>query len=359
MKLGIITFHQALNYGAILQTYALQHFLTEHFPEAEVQVVDYRCPKLSGVYTLKGQPGLSPFKKVIKTGHFFLKKAQFNRFIRSYITVSPKTYRPETVAEANDAFDIFLAGSDQIWNPTLTDGDTNYLLEFAGEEKRYSYAASIGLAELPQDKKACYRGLLGTFQGLSVREKTAKSILEDLDPGWNVSVHPDPVLLLEQVHWDKVCQKAKHHTKDYVFVFAVEYSEKLIRDAAEFAEKKGLDAIYIGPHREKVPAPVRYLPIVSLPGLLSFFRDARYVMVNSFHGTVFSLVFHKDFYVSLNHRDGRNSRIENLLELTGLVHRTDLQAMDTREDWIRVDEVIAQQRCSAKEYLGWVLKNEN
>ena len=357
MKLGVMTFHQALNYGAALQTYGLQQYIRRNLKDVEIEVVDYRCPELSRLYSTAHQRSGNPVKTLIKTGHFLLKRRHFQKFFQKHIRCSSRSYTPENIGEAVPLYDKFIVGSDQVWNPDLTNGDRNYLLEFAPAEKRYAYAASVGRAALPQETQQAMCRLLADFQGLSLREASGAQMLKAMGLTRPVSVHIDPVLLLERKHWEALAAGVPPRKKGYVLVFTVAKSQALVDQAVAFAKAQGLEVLYIGQHIRD--SRVQYIPFLALEKLIALFRDSDYVFTNSFHGTVLSLLFHRKFYAQAQDTDGRASRITDLLKKLELTARMDETALDDLADWNRVDAILAEQRQLAGAYLEWIAANEN
>ena len=355
MKLGVMTFHQALNYGALLQTYALQRYVRTHIPGGDMEVVDYRCPALTALYSTAAQKSGNPVKTVIKTGHFLLKRRCFQGFLKEHIRRSPVAYTPDTIARSVERYDKFIAGSDQVWNPSLTDGDWNYLLAFAPPRKRYAYAASVGKARFPAEMEETFCHLLGEFQAISVREESAAGMLGDL--GLTAQVHIDPVLLLERQEWEALCASVAPRRKGYVLVFGVAKSQALVQQAAAYARERGLEVLYIGQHLGNCPA--RYIPFLKIQKLLALFRDCEAVFTNSFHGTVLSILFHRPFWAMAQHTDGRASRITDLLEKLHLSSRTHQKQLEAPVDWEMVDGVLETLRRQAGEYLEWMVRDEN
>ena len=351
-KIGVLTFHQALNYGALLQTYALQQYVKQNVAGVEMEVVDYRCPELSRLYSVAHQRSGNPVKTVLKTVHFLLKRGAFQDFSKKYIPLSGKTYTPGNIGEAVAQYDKFIVGSDQVWNPDLTDGDWNYLLEFAPKEKRHSYAASVGRGSLPPETQERMCRLLEDFQGISLREETAGRMLEQMGLTKPISVHIDPVLLLEHQDWEALAKNVPER-KEFVLVFTVAKSPVTVDRAVAFAKEHGLEVLYIGQHiRDN---RVKYLPFVSFEKLIALFRDAECVFTNSFHGTVLSVLFEKRFDADAQDTDGRASRITDLLHKLGLP----ASGLDGAVDWKRAREILTQQRQQSKAYLEWIAADEN
>ena len=357
MKIGVITFHQALNYGALLQTYALQKFINDNFAGVETELIDYKCPYLSYLYSTKAHNSGNFVYRSLKKGHFLLKRRLFQSFIRNHIKIS-SPYTQDTIKNANKKYDKFIAGSDQIWNCNLTDSDMNYLLAFSDNNKRYSYAASIGLSVIPDEVTSTYTRELGMFNAISVRESHAIETISKLGETMpKIEQHVDPVLLLSVDQWNLLCAKKKQKKSKFILVFSVEYSNELIEEAVKFAKAKNMNVYYVG-QRTRNP-DVKYIPLISFEKLLALFRDASYIFVNSFHGTVLSVLYHKQFYARMVHTDGRNNRIISLLDKASLQSRTSITSIDEQIDWNQVDSILEAERLRSKKYIAGIISNEN
>ena len=210
MKIGIITFNSAHNYGAVLQAWALQEYLKSD--GHEVEIINYRLPATDNLYKL--YKPRNPFKrgKLNKAVHLlqYLKKMksepnktrkyrEFERFINHTLNTTEAITKYPDLNKANFDYDIMIAGSDQIWNGGLTKGvNPAYLLSFGKEEiKRVSYAASIGRDEIPEVEHMLFSRYLRNFDYISVREEKAKEAISKLSDK-EVSVVLDPTLLKER-----------------------------------------------------------------------------------------------------------------------------------------------------------------
>lgn len=355
MKIGTVTFHQALNYGAILQTYALQRFIKANF-NTETDVVDYRCPHLSHLYSYKSKITANPIKSALRIANFAFKKQRFSSFISKYINLSKTVYTYEDIQNSANEYDAFIVGSDQVWNPLLTNGDMNYLLKFAPANKRYSYAASVGLKEIPREHAEKYSDLLNEFRAISTREKS-EQLLESIGVTVKPQTNIDPTLLLTGDDWKEICKTIKPQKEKFVLVYTVGHSKETMDKAVQFAAENNLKVIYVGPHIKR--PGIKYIPCPRVEYLISLFRDAEYTFVNSFHGTVFSILFQRKFFSYLQFKDGRNARITNLLEICGLSHRTDIKNIKEEIDWQNVETNLNLQRKNSLNFIGEIIKNEN
>ncbi|MDD4369865.1 MAG: polysaccharide pyruvyl transferase family protein [Anaerostipes sp.] len=334
MKIGILTFHNAHNYGAVLQCWSLQTYLEKE--GHEVVIINYRQPSIDASYAL------SKYKIKKKFGSYKLDKI-YNAFSKKYQMYCARKEEPEK-AKQHDKFedfinhklhvtnvyydyeelklnppkcDAYIAGSDQIWNPDLT-GDLNetYLLQFGKKETlRISYAASLGKTEIIDSHQMYFAGALRNFDAVSVREKAAKTILQDLTAREIVEV-ADPTFLLEKKDFESLMIPAKEKSK-YIYVHNVHISiidERLNAIAEELSRRLDIPVIHNKAHYE-----IENQKGVFQGGVeeyLGMIHNAEYVVTNSFHTTVFSLIFHKEF-ITVPHRTNPE-RMRHLLSKLGL-----------------------------------------
>ena len=355
-KVGIITFHTALNYGAVLQTYALQNFLNEQGIENEI--IDYECPFIEQCYKpfhIENKKILNAIVRGFLFGRTISKKRdRFNSFINNHLNLSEKYSDSKSINEVKDDYSCFISGSDQVWSPITAGFDSVYFLDFADDNQKISYAASIGTNEISEDLKMKYVERLDGFNEISVREESAKELLNDIGIKTKIEVHADPTLLLKKDNWSKLSVDLPNsiHSK-YLLVFNV---EKPIHDL-EFAKKKAkeldLQLVYLNDRTVKKDKDITYIQAASPELFLSLFRNADMIVSNSFHGTVFSIIFKKQFYVELENKKQRNIRVENLLRNLELNNReiNDVDSIINDEMWIRVENILEEKRIMAKEYL--------
>ncbi len=235
-KIGIITFHRANNYGAIFQTYALKFVL--QILGQNVDVINYSCKQVEKFYSFfNGKKTIKWFlKKFIET--IFIHKRiisnnNFNKFRKKYLTDTP-ILNSNDINSIENKYDIFITGSDQVFNPQITNFDSNYLLSFVRDNnKKYSYAASIGFEKLNQKEGEFLKNGLNCFSKISVREKQAAKIISSLT-NKQVLVHLDPTLFLNKQQWDKI---AKYNERDdYILVYLMSNNNKIVSFAKKLAE---------------------------------------------------------------------------------------------------------------------------
>lgn len=337
-KIGILTFHDTLNYGASMQCYALQEKL--YLMGANVEVVNYRCPKFVKEY--------SPYfvsKRNIRKILYMLAALKMNvikqekkkKFQKKYIRLS-REYTPDTIVAANEKYDAFITGSDQVWNWHLTDFDKSYFLDFVQNDKgKYSYAASFGISEIEEDKQAEYQKLLSGYSAISVREESGAKLLKEMING-NVEVVVDPVFLLSAEEWEKIAKKAP--ISGYVLLYSINDTEAY-ECAVKLAKRTKKKLVYLN-------APVKrfgnFKKITNIgpDEFVGWFKSADYVVTDSFHGVVASILFEKQF-IALQDRDivaNTNSRVWDLLNKIGL---TDRIVKDTMQSDIIFEKIQYQQ----------------
>ena len=350
MKIGIITFHRAINYGALLQTYALNKVLNDMGVDAEV--IDYRAEYIENIY-YKGKNGGSLLKKIdflrvrIKTLKKYIK---FYKFSKENIQAS-KPVNKETIAENEGKYDMYISGSDQVWNPDCTEFDKTYFLDFTTKGKKASYAASIGTKTMNERYEAEALKLISDFSHISIREKQGMEYLKE--KGISAQIVLDPTLLLNKAKWLEASKKSKYEKDKYVLLYMLVYSESLVSFAKKLATEKGCKVIKVGRGKDK---GIIYAPNLGPDEFLSLFNNAEYVVTNSFHGTAFSINFNKKFYVEYqNVKNSRNSRMEDILNNFGLKNRiineSDKKYCDEEIDYVSVNKKLDEERKKSIDYL--------
>lgn len=359
-KIGIITFHRAKNYGAVLQAYALQHTLEQLGSNCEI--VDYKCENIDNGYKPFQFSKTDPIKSILKSIVMYRKRAkkieQFSSFYNNYLKISDKTYSNSDISECKNLYDAFISGSDQVWGPGKEgiNPDSIYFLSFADDNQKYSYAASFGVADISDVKAMQLRPLLKNFQSFSVREKSALNIVKKIT-GKNGVCHIDPTLLLNKDEWQKI--SVKKFDKPYILVFNVKPVKSLIDFAEKLSKKTGIPVVYITDNPQKKRKNFTYVSAPTVEEFLGYFANADYTVTNSFHGTAFSVIFHKNMFVEYETAKGFNHRAKNLLQTIGINREIkDGEAVTTDIDWNKVDNILQAERKLSLDYLKDIIKGE-
>lgn len=331
-SVGILTFYKSENVGAVLQACALQNVLTEMGYTAQIiQYVDQK-KKQSRIPTAK-RIAHNLWYDGIKRG--LLRDIKWRRicdFVEKYDSLSEKAYFSHAAIHKDPPlYDVYITGSDQVWNPSITGNDETYYLTFApAEAVRLSYGASLGnISVLQRDpEKTAY--MLRQLDAISVREKDAACAISDMihKPVTQVL---DPTLLLDAEKWTTFIAHRKPVVKQpYILCYYMPGNsamEEGIRNIADTLRKKtGLPVVNIG---KKDWQKLRFCKEDLFDhGPLEFLwliKNAAYVVTNSFHGTAFSINFGKPFYVPTADNEStaatRTSRILSLLSALKLEER--------------------------------------
>lgn len=349
-KIGIITYHRAINYGALLQVYALQKKVKEL--GAKCVVLDYRNKRLENRHKKRRLSDCNNMKDIMK---FLLlsknqnaKHEKFRKFARKYFVLSNPLYSVDDLIKIQDEYDKFIAGSDQVWNHKINGMDTTYFLDFVSDRsKKTSYAASFGVSCIPSEFKQKYSHLLKEFDLLSIREKQGADIIKEL-LSKEVQVVLDPTLLVTKEEWYNLAEETNSNKSKYILVYAFGGS-KYIKDFAENISKEtGYKIIWLS-NTYKRRISIKYKKSAGPEEFLGLFKNAEYIITNSFHGTAFSINFNKQFFTEmLPETKGVNSRLEDILELFGLEDRKldgcDANVIHKRIDYHEVNRKLEAER---------------
>lgn len=357
MKYGIITFHRAVNYGAVLQTLALQESLKKLGMDNEV--IDYRCPFIEEHYApfrVKDMFNIRKIYSIIRNNAFNRNnRINFNKFALKYIKTSSCTYNDkDDLEKANLIYDAFITGSDQVWSYFCAGFDKAYFLEFVHCNRwKMSYGASFGVDKIPVEYIKYYKMLLKDFRRISVREEQGKTILQDI-LNIDVPVVLDPTLLLTADEWvpfmsERIC---KH---DYILIYLMQETESLFKYAYELAKRNKLRIIYINDRFYK-RFGMNNIGKLSPSEWLELFYSAKIVITNSFHGVAFSIIFNKQFYAEMLPPPALvNSRIRNILHIFDLESRliinrkNDIVIKDI--DYNSVNKRLDDERLKSLDYI--------
>ena len=318
---GIITFHAAHNYGSCLQAYALQNKISELGFDA--RIINLRTQKQTEMYKpLTKRKGL---KYILKNAFFLLnlknRKKRYNifeSFIKGNYNLTREYNSLDELVSEPPRFDYYICGSDQIWNTVPYDADMAYFLPFVKSGKRISYAPSFGqIGEIThKDEIAEY---LSKFDCLSVREENANLLLQELI-GKTAPVVLDPTLLYGIDFWDKLIDENPLISGDYIFFYTLFATPEMIKSVKRLSKISGLPVIisnvsnqyevFSGFEKHIDCGPLEFLNLV---------KNAKYVFTSSFHCTVFSIIFKKDFFAFKGTED---KRISTLLKIVNMENRS-------------------------------------
>lgn len=341
-KIAIVTIN-SFNFGNRLQNYALQKTLAD---------MGYSVETIRRTGYKWDQQGITERIKDVIRSLMRTKKALYLNFDRRFITFSRYMASQDRIDPAtDDAYDYFIAGSDQVWNPHygVVTGTVD-LLVFTEGMKKISYAASFGVDTMPEDKAEMFADALRDFKAISVREESGVRIVRELADR-EAALVLDPVMLLKKADWDKVVKKPPRlPRRRYVFVYVLgKISESMNAYLEQCTAEKGFLKYIIYGHEEdgkSEPAgPSEFLWLI---------KHAELVVTDSFHAMVFSVIYHKK--VAAFQREGidMSSRIRNIAGLLGLDDNFDAQGtfyITERDDFRAMERRLDTERKISTEFL--------
>lgn len=324
MKIGLLTFHSAHNYGAVLQALAMQNTI-ENLGH-ELVVIDYR-PKYIEQQSLFSKMNS---KSILNIAKIFLEELiilfwkkrrsrRFNKFIINRLNLSSNRYNKVSDFSLED-FDAVIYGSDQIWNIKLTHGfDEIYwgAIDCQRDIKRISYAASMTNYNLTKNQLQTASAYLNNFNSISVREDELHTFLKQRLKIQSTKVL-DPTFLLNRAQWERI-EKGMDISGKYVLLYSVGLRDEVIKVGKQIAKQLNVNVIELTRRVNKDVIFNKY-QTVSPEMFIALFNKAECVVTSSFHGTTFSLIFNKAFY-SILHNNDKDSRQKTILSSLGLSNR--------------------------------------
>ncbi len=351
MQVNIVTMNSSYNYGAMLQAYSLQQNIKTLGVECEF--IDQRSVFEKQVAFSKSVKGLLTLphylfnKKELKRGY----KACEN-FVKEYQTLTEENYCDYNKLKNNPPnADVFVTGSDQVWN-TLKCKPINFL-EFAPQgKKKISYAASMGISHIVEDKKEIVKKYLSDFSAISVREESAAEALKEVTDK-NIDVNIDPVFLLDKEQWQLIQTQNNKINKPYILCYILFRPKWLNKKLKEIHKKTGKDIVVVDLSLYRNIYNNKTIRSAGPREFLELLDNADGIITSSFHGTALSIVYRKKFYSVVN--PNSPSRISNILKKLGLTDRiigieTNVNFED-EIDYSFAESVIKEEQCKSIEYL--------
>lgn len=351
-KLAILTINDDGNLGNRLQNYATQETLKKYNVEVE---------------TIQNQKGIVgkgyiKIKKLVKKILIVKPKfkrysnfVKFNKNIRYSKYHIDSNYIPNKLATA---YDFYITGSDQVWNPNFNRMSDIDFLKFAPKEKRSSFSASFGISKIPEELKEYYKINLLEMQNLSVREDRGKEIIKELTGRTDVEVLIDPTMMLTAQEWDKVSKKPRKlkNNKYILNYFLGNLSEKRRKEIEQVANKNNCTVINLMDKNEPMygSGPSEFLYLV---------KNAFMICTDSYHGSVFSIIYNKPFVI-FDREDNivnMNSRLETLLSKFGLQERYSKDGKIPEKllkcDYAESYKILEMEKEKTNKYIEKILKS--
>lgn len=345
MKIKIITIHAMHNPGSVFQAYALQEYLKE---DNNVEIIDYR----PDYFYSEGNKLKLLIKKIIYGNSYKSRNQKFTKFIDTYMQLTDKYHSFDDLKKANISSDLFIVGSDQLWNTDFPCGnDLAFYLKFVKDGVKISYSTSVGKRIIDEKNKKVLENNLTDFKKISVREKSTSIILEEMlkrDINWAC----DPVFLLKKEKYMKFINNESPFSKKYVVIYLAPKS-KILDSIVQYYKEKGLYVILAGGVTKRCYCN-KHIIDVGPEDFLNLIYHAEFVVSSSFHATAFCHIFHKEFITIIPQKNGE--RITSLLEQTELTNRGVKDKIDFNEInetiiWSNVEEKLGEYIDNSKDYL--------
>lgn len=373
MKIGIITWFTGPNYGTNLQAIALQYYLRKK--GYEVNIINYEVPPSKSQKERK-----SILKKIIYQPKKYAIKYALNKYanditsrnrkltnaVKRNCILTSKITNIRQLIDICNSFELLICGSDQIWNPNWY--DRFYFADYDGlRTRRISYAPSMGVNAIPDDVVQKIKRSISNFATISVREVKAADLLEAYTTS-RPTVVVDPTLLLSDTEWNELFEKRKKEKEMYILAFFLNDEKAHLKATRNFAKKHSYKLILV-PYKGMTylkNADIR--ADVGLEDLLDLIRNAEYVITDSFHITVFSIIYKKQFFTFQRFKEdaftSENVRITNLLKQANLNERLiPYQSVRIAElDDISYENHISRLRDEvekSKDFLNKAIENES
>jgi hypothetical protein len=378
LRIALISFTHSNNYGAQLQAYALEKYIEKTHKGVECSYIYYDRNFIKGSFKwllrkfacmiLNRDDNPSWTIKEYCKAIFWRSKgyrdtdtnAKFEKFwkLMNYDFHAGKSYRRRDLNVLNTKYDKFISGSDQIWNCGRLDLDPTYMLDFVTDDsKKFSYASSLGMREIPQKYYAKYKECLSSFRELSCREQEGADIISKLT-GREVVHVLDPVFLLDKEEWIELIKSSVPIPKNgkYILIYTLSKDEVFVEKVKKYAAKKKESILVISDNRcnGQSTGPLEWL---------DYFCHADEVFTDSFHGTAFSVIFNKQFSVYIpddSFFQDSKSRITGLLDELEICNRIidETYCLDNIKDidYDKVNDILSRLKTKSRDYLDRCLR---
>lgn len=347
LRVGIITFHCAYNFGSALQTYALQRAISSLGNEC--YVIDYRSRDYYKYHLFHFKHPVVMLRDIIHFSRNYKRRKAFISFWRSSLNMTEQTYsyrNDSELSELSSRFDAFVCGSDQIWNLDCTGGVVEpFFLSFAGDKRRIAYAPSLAHTSFRPEHfdREKVSALLNKFDCLSIREEETAPLFQPLVDK-RIKITLDPTLLFDSAEYDSMLLSAPQ--EDYIFVYLLRQCSELVEHARKLAESSGKKVYYVSDQPLGIRNATNCFGIGPAE-FVALVAHASVVLTNSFHATVFSILYRRNFKSFA--LDASGARMRDLLEKLGINER--LNDPFAPVDWDSLQNRLDILRNSSWDYL--------
>lgn len=364
-KVGILTFHSANNFGALLQAVSLQKTIAE-YDDVECKLINYEPEFIRKDYSISPFKSRHPkaiVKNILRIPDKFKRNSKFEDFRRMNIICTEACQSEDIFRHICESFDKIVVGSDQVWNYDLTKRDMHYFLPGINSAiKKFAYAASTGGADFSSNATDEMIRCLQKFDNISVRETTSKDAIQQRVKKKNIEVVLDPVFLMTKEKWMKFASGPIK--KDYILFFKMGYSntaDPALEFAKKLSKKTGYELLMLWDQETWFRyRDVKHIGAVGPAEFLRWINEAKCVVTNSFHATAFSIILNTPFYVETEIE--RKDRILNILKIFELEAfalvkgQTKSEMILPQIEWDIVNSKLENKRQESLNYIEKILK---
>ena len=364
-RVGILTFHSANNFGALLQAVSLQKTIIER-GNVECELIDYKPEFIRKDYSISPFKNMHPkviIKSALRIPDKIKRNSKFQTFREENTVCSKQCLSEGDFKNICNSFDEIVVGSDQVWNYNLTEHDMHYFLpEIGASVKKVAYAASTGGADFSTQESNKMILSLQNFSDSSVRESASKIALGQRLKEKYIEVVLDPVFLTSKNNWMQLA--AKPVKKDYILFFKMGYSktaEPALKFAKKLSEETGYELLMLWDQETWFKyRDVKHIGAVGPAEFLQWIAGAKCVVTNSFHATAFSIILNTPFYVETEIE--RKDRVLNILDVfklkkCGLVEgKSENGTVIPEIEWSAVNSLLNNERKKSLDYIDRILR---
>ena len=360
MKIRLITFHTPKNYGAVLQAYSLMSVLMNRCDD--VKIIDFNTAALKSKYPFIPKfSGIKGFAAAVLNGYTYppkyYKYKKFDEFVGGKLELTERYDSIDKLcAKKWDADTVFVSGSDQVFNPNRIEEERRaFYMDFVPDENyKFSYAASFGVSEIPDEKKDEIKRYLLKIDAISVREASGVGIVKSVSDR-NAAEVVDPTLLNDKSFWKKCEKPYKKSFTKYLLYYRLLGSKESDRTAIQKAKENGLRLVVVTEKRAGGLKGAKVLRDVGPDELLWLYNRADYVVSDSFHGVAFAAVYQKPFNFS-DYNPRLNTRGLNLIDQLGIPRNLVGRDGNGRIDYSSVEKKLNELRKTAFDFIDNSLK---
>lgn len=354
MKVSVISLIDSYNFGSLLQAFATQEKINNF--ASSIEIIHYTRPNNTIKNKIYKYFGIGLFRGLAYLPTAFLWHRNSAKFIKLNLNTSKSQYSTEESFKNFPLHDgFYCTGSDQVWNTDYNQGVASplYLNFVPSDKKKFSYAASFGKESLSEDEVNNSNKFIKQYKHISVRENSAREILEKQFGRGDAVQIVDPTLAMPPEFWRNFAPKTKNKS-DYILIYNLNFNKTFDKYALDLSKKTGLQLIRLCHSVAQAFGCGKSIIIPEIFSFITLIDNARYVLTDSFHGTAFSMNLNTEPIVV--YPEKFSTRLSSLLQLLDAEHRAitnfnDFDVLNRPTDFDHINKVLARERERVDEFL--------